>query len=377
VRSRLSFLIVLGLLLLPAAAGAEWSDPHRLSSDPSVGNPLLAFDGSGNAIATWPTVRNGIVPTGYRYAYHARREVPFDPQQRVPFPLDQDRHHFALFGTRSFAQLEVARRCDNCNPPGATLRVRLGGFLPPNSEKTVVLRRTGRIDSQAIDAAPRGGSAVVAWSEIGTRSRVHQAYVVLRSGRRLSRPRRIAPPGAVDVAVAADPGGSGAIVAWTRKARIEARILRGGRWGRVQHLGTGTPRGLEATMDPVGEAAVAWRTIDPRCADEGCDDGQGNPTRISLATSTSRGHFRPEVVLDSYEDLGGSGTAGPLRLEESATGPVVAWSGTDAVRRYRVRVARLTPAGEPQVETVSPAGESATLSPVDASSNAIFVSERR
>jgi hypothetical protein len=195
---------------------------------------------------------------------------------------------------------------------------------------------------------------------------VHSAYVVERRGGKLSKPKLIAPRGAV--AVTAALAGKTELVAWRRGGRVEARYRRGGAWSKVVRLGTGEGGRPSIAVTSGGRLLVAWRSSDFVCEEGDC--GDGGTTDVDSAYGSARHGFRPATRLDSYRDPGDNSVlAGPVDAAFTTRGrPTVAWAGRGS-GFYRVHLnskdVSLSPDGANAALAALAAGPSVTVAWTD------------
>jgi hypothetical protein len=399
--------VALGLVA-PCSAAAQWSEPETLSTASTfVDSPSLVFSADARALASW-SWQDGVgasARSGVRMASRARgglfeRELPGPRLATEP----------ATYGSGRAVVLE--RR-----PSGGGERERLSARFGSTSGGFGRGHTLARASLAAVPALAAGGNGhvVAAWIERRGNRRV--VLVATRApGRRFSPAQVIRGTGRADVVSTAVNEAGAFVVAWTRHARVEARVRRYDGFGRVQTLGPAAMlienRVVTAVTRNV-RVYVAWSS---RQLSEGGDAGdvvvraavrpagsssrfraaqvlerapgaQPQEARLSLATAHDKsatlawtaaepaaGPLRPRFVarVATTDARGAFGAAQPVSppghdvavgdVAVSGTGEaLVAWSRLDDVQEVGVQVfaARRPPgaAGFLPAEPVSPATE--------------------
>jgi hypothetical protein len=264
-------------------AGGTWSDPTKLSGENARG-PQVAVDPAGNAVAVWTSFNgtNSIIES----ASHPLGGTWSEPT--ILSPLD-----------RNAFQPQVA-----VDPAGNAVAV--WDSSPPNDNQ-------GVIESSS---RPSAGS----WSD----------------------PTKLSDPPAVEPQVAVDPAGN-AVAVWTRfngtDLLLESADLAVGRsWSDPIGIPTANQSAIQpqVAVDPAGNAVAVWNSINgPNLIVESASRPEGgswsDPTKLS-APGERVGQeqlLQPQVAVDS------SGNAvavwgrfnGTNVITESATLPLgVGWS---------------------------------------------------
>jgi hypothetical protein len=129
--------------------------------------------------------------------------------------------------------------------------------------------------SQVLDRIPRpyaylhhallgsdpAGDAVVVWTRARRRHPDSPLFIAVRHrGGRFGRARAISKTGVDAFTLAMNPSGQ-FVVAWARKAAVEARVGRGSKLGPVRRVGTvntAVPEVIAAAIDNAGDSLLAW-----------------------------------------------------------------------------------------------------------------------
>jgi hypothetical protein len=300
---RAVFLISLATAIAPVGAAAAWQRQlvHR-GMDP---RPLLAFDGRGGGAAAWEETAR---VHGHRhhaaFVAQLRRGGAFGRPRLVGRELlvsgvsMDSPGHMLLLATRRTRQADIIE----------ALTGSVSGRL---RRSQTIAKAAGEFPSQPLLAADRRGDAIVVWSN-GARKTMFSARV---RGGRFSPPRAISRAGAVGVSDAMGANGH-YVVSWARAHRVEARLGRGARLGRVRTLAPATDvtQLVPAAIDAAGDAIVAWQ-------------GGTQTLDIDFAYRSAGADFSaPERA---FTNLGSTGT--DIAASFSSPGnAVLAWDGADA-----------------------------------------------
>ncbi|MBI5106577.1 MAG: hypothetical protein HZB46_16600, partial [Solirubrobacterales bacterium] len=262
--------VVALLLVVPAAARADWSAPQTVGDlADAVTNPSIAFDGEGRALVTARySEEDGVPSEGLTRMYTGRPGNVFRSFGiRMNLPVAP-----VVYGRRATAFL---RRNAGSAPRilgtsfGSTT-TSAGGFRALTSRASSdPFARRGDAYARTEDLDVNGaGLGVLAWVE--PRGGGDLLRVALRRpGGAFHALQDLRGTGRVSAVTVAVGEGGDAVVAWQRvngrERTIEARVRRGSqeRFGHLQVIGES--RGIAqvaADVAPTSRAVVAWGTQD-------------------------------------------------------------------------------------------------------------------
>ncbi len=340
-------LVLAGALILPAAAGADWSAPALLTRCSAATGPLVIFPASdphtssGEGTILWtgdPTAcPSPGAPAGIGIAPIGAGDLP-DLAESLPRAAGPPRR---LGGVVAAAGVGDGR-------------VLLAAAVAP--------ARIGVIEGRAATAFGRSIAVSAASTPVATATSylgdVALVTVNSRTGkvelriqhrgvpgltRRVVMSTRARPVSAV--AVGLDYRGD-ALVAWAQNGLIYRRVqYASGGLDQIEQIAASPPAPqLQALISDDNRGILAWTTAAPA--------GPGTVSRVYLATSRPGVHFGRPRLLEQFADPPGLGLPdGSLRLVRLASeGVMLGWTGMSH-GRYVVRAASISQAA-PRPSTV-------------------------
>ena len=340
VASRMALIVAVALpALAPSevSAAPPWSASQTISSAAAV-SPALGFDARGRALASWSGVSNGLAS---RTATRAPGGTAFAPERAAPnFAAPPVVYGYA----RALALVEQrSPRLERCGD-----RVSLSARFGQSDGVFGVRRRISSFVPAAFPyvavAANNAGQALAAWIESSRNCKPRVVISLRRPGGKFGSPVTLRSGAAYQaretargVSAAVGQGGD-MLVAWNRARTVEARYRRvGGRWGRVQRLGTipdsaRSARVLTAVAQN-GRAYVAWSIA--KLAESDPLRLVGAAIRPADASRFGKAQILEQSKILDYEadiDL-------RLQIARPSAGAVLAWTGWNGPSGFRARLA--------------------------------------
>ena len=353
---RLALAVAL-LLLVPAAARAEWTGQTLSSPHTFIDGAVAIAGGDGAVLAGW-RYQEGL-GNGSRAGFEGARRAPgatgFGARVDIVRAASINRPLTTLAGLQPYGADRALLALIQPGPtdtPQARLGVRFGTLEGRFGRLRTIRRARPFSIARASLAVNARGDAALAWFE-DRGVRTDRVYVALRrAGRGFGKPRRLATGRVRGVAAAIGERGD-VLVSWDARGvvrtRFKGRRARGFRAAETIRSEPAFNADMHPVVAPSGRAVLAWSA---QFTSEG---GTRGPVFVQAATrAAGASRFARARLLESFPARTEAGLGHPLdAVVDSAGAVAIAWRGAPGVRVKR---------GPAPAQTVSAPGTTAVLS---------------